>query len=302
MTTDIHSYNRDEITAFLEEKCNRYAFSTHQNCKNKDRKGEIENEFSELSRACFLSNVKSVLGFDIYQYTNFDYEKQNFIPYIFDFLLNETLQKLEEEEGSLFSKEYNDIISKNFISTGDGGYLIFSDPLCALVFNLHFYFQLGLFNTGHLFPKLKNYIGEIIFRSAITFDNTYYYNEKPWGKAIITNSRILSKDKLDRFLIDDNTYNFFRDNCRGIENIKNICDNELIKLIGGTDSLFLKSKNNIIKLIDAQKLQDSDVKGIKLSTYNVKIKSRIMINSTSGERILDPFDYSIGNLNSTGLG
>lgn len=49
---------------------------------------------------------------------------------------------------------------------------------------------------------LYEVIGEINLRYSLTYDNLYFYNKNYYGPAIINCARIMSKDKLNRFLLD----------------------------------------------------------------------------------------------------
>lgn len=259
-----------------------------------------ENEYINLSKKYFNSNTESVLGLDIYKYSDYDEEKQNFIPFVFNLLLDETTELLIKQESKLFGSDFVIKPTENFISTGDGGYIFFFTPFHALVFNLYFYSLLHLFNTEHLFPKLKKYIGEFFIRSAMTHDKIFRFEGQPYGRAIISNARILSKDKLNRFLIDRNTFEYFNRVCNGIENISLIEESRLNKIIGNNGkTFFLEKNNNPIKNIHVQKLDDTFAKNSKLTIYNVEIQSRIIIEKT--DKILAEFFYSIGNLNTNTL-
>ena len=61
---------------------------------------------------------------------------------------------------------------------------------------------------------------------------------KNYGTAIINNARIMSKDKLNRLLIDETTYDWFLKELNGVENIKNFV------------SVNLQKNNRIIALKD----------------------------------------------------
>jgi hypothetical protein len=175
----------------------------------------------------FLFEKKAILGLDIYKYSEYEENKQNLIPFVFDLLLDTTIDISSKMEPVLFSGTTTKIRDK-FISTGDGGFIIFETPLYALIFNFIFYAVLHLFNTGHFFPNLSKYIEDIFVRSSITYDNIYYYEKNFYGKAIINNARILSKDRLNRFIIDKDTFNYFNKYYRGIESIS-IINKETIR-------------------------------------------------------------------------
>jgi hypothetical protein len=126
----------------------------------------------------------AVLGLDIYKYSEFDEDKQNLIPLVFDIIFDEAWKHITQEIQGLPSdlplfKNIKDTREK-FIPTGDGGFLLFDKPLHALIFSLHFYAILHLFNTNHFYPRLSKYIGEIIVRGAITYDEVFEYEKILW--------------------------------------------------------------------------------------------------------------------------
>jgi hypothetical protein len=294
---------RDEITAKLEGGYKKYNLNSNHRQYDENKKQELETAFLEHSKTYFQSDNKSVLGLDIYKYSEHPEEKQNFIPYILDLLLNETVNQLKAEEKTLFGSFK---IEENFISTGDGGYVIFPKPFHALVFNFYFYSILHLFNTEHLFPELKMYIGEIFIRSVITYDKVYRYNKNSYGNAIITNARILSKDRLDRFLIDKNTFEYFNRVCNGIASIPLIDREKFQDRFGGNDTYFFKKgkteENTSFRNIHVQKLNDTLAKELKLAIYNVEIQLNILLKSTTkNEDDSIRFICSIGNLNTNNL-
>lgn len=77
------------------------------------------------------------------------------------------------------------------------------------------------FNSFILYPMLREHIGIFTIRFAITYDEIYKLDGKNYGTAIINNARIMSKDKLNRLLIDENSYDWFLKEINGVENIKN---------------------------------------------------------------------------------
>jgi hypothetical protein len=178
--------------------------------------GAPAGDLSNFSKENIKQETKAVLGLDIYNYSGYEEDKQSLIPFIFDLLLDSGFGYTRSAEKTLFK----DIaIQGHFISTGDGGFIIFPTPLHALVFNLYFSAVLHIFNSGHFCPGLSGYIGELNIRSAVTYDNIFNYENNWYGKAVIKNSRILSKDRLNRFLIDKETYNYFMKNFNGIESL-----------------------------------------------------------------------------------
>jgi uncharacterized protein (DUF433 family) len=270
----------------------------------------IENieKLKEFSQNNFKQEKKAVLGLDIYKYSNYDTERQNLIPFVFDIIKDEATKHVKLTEKTFFPLEYEN----KFISTGDGGFMIFETPLHALLFNLHFYSVLQLFNTGHFFPKLSQYIGELIIRCTITYDNIYFYEGNYYGKAIITNARILSKDKLNRFLVDKNFHDYFIRYFNGIETLSIITINNvkrILKLNEDISSWFIYKENeNIqksqlyiddrIRNIHVQKIEDLFEKEAQLIIYNIEIQILIAISDDYDPNKITEYIFSIGNTNA----
>jgi hypothetical protein len=260
-------------------------------------------DFSEYSKSHFPLEKKAILGLDIYKYGDYEENKQNLIPFVFDLLFDEAIGLMKRTEQTLF----NDIdIRKMFIQTGDGGYIIFDTPLHALIFNFIFYAQLHLFNTSHFYPKLSKYIGGIVIRSTITYDNLYCYEKNFYGKAIINNARILSKDRLNRFLMDKNTFDYFNMHINGLESLSIIGKNKMMKFFKINDNFetfFFENENIInspIRNIHIQKLDDILSKDTKLTIYNIEVQVCLLITDEDknerDERETE-FIYTIGNTN-----
>jgi hypothetical protein len=242
------------------------------------------------------------LGIDIYKYSEYEETKQVLIPFVFDLILDETIETVLQSESSLFAEFTK---KDNFISTGDGGFVIFPTPLHALVFNLNLYAYLHLFNTGHFFPKLSKYIDGIVVRSSITYDNIFAYENNYYGKAIIVNSRILAKDRLNRFLVDKNTHDYFSKYFNGIESLiitRAIDIKRILKIEGKLDSYIFNNKfrneilNPWLKNIHIQKVIDLFSKNTKLIIYNVEIQ---FLGGYIRENVEDSvaFVLTIGNTN-----
>ena len=152
---------------------------------------------------------KSILGVDIRQYGSFDDFEQPLIPILYRILFEETINHCLATQEFLFQTYDSDLIGKQTIDTGDGGYIIFDTPLHSLLFASSFAFILRLFNSYHLFPKLRTAIGEINLRYAITYDRLYSIQKNYYGRSIINNSRIIAKDTLNRCLMDEGSYQWF---------------------------------------------------------------------------------------------
>jgi hypothetical protein len=171
---------------------------------------------------------KTVVGIDIYQYSQYEESVQILIPIIFQEIYKNCIYMCWANEKYLFQK-YEEVkqLSEQFIDTGDGGFQIFDTPLHAIIFICHFSTAIHLYNSYSILPKMRSITGEISLRYVMTHDKTYKIitydeNKRYYGPSIINNARILGKDNLNRFLIDQNTYEWFMMKISGIENLEHL--------------------------------------------------------------------------------
>lgn len=291
---------------------------------NKDDKYSTNFNTEELNKINkLLNNFSTVVGIDIYKYSQFEKNKQIFIPHLFESLFEETWQLIRPNYDYLF-QNYNRIgeVEDNnkmnykdyFISTGDGGFQILETPIHGIIFILTFATILRLYNSDLFMRKLHSKVGKIEVRYAITYDNVYKYKDNFYGTAIINNSRIMSKDKLNRLLIDNNSYDWFLDRIIGIENLMSISLKDLIiiddflnfdqeRIESDRNALIPKEANIIskegLKSIDVQKIGEIKQKQTLLDIYNLHIQAVVEYsNLFKQERIIT---VSVGNLNVTGI-
>ena len=127
---------------------------------------------AELEKSFGLETVsrKSVLGLDIYQYSSYGEFEQMLIPFLFKTMLNTTIDLCIDNHPFIFQDYTRERIEKNFISTGDGGFLIFDTPLHSLLFACNYAVVLRIYNAFHFYPRLRKIIGGIKLES----DNRYY--------------------------------------------------------------------------------------------------------------------------------
>ena len=128
---------------------------------------------------------KSVLGIDIFKYSSFGSLEQTLIPFLFKTLFKLTIKLCFTNHKYLFQKTSEEEINRTFISTGDGGYLLFDTPLHSLVFAINFAVVLRIYNAFHLYPRLRKIIGAVNMRYAITYDRVYIFDNNFYGRAII---------------------------------------------------------------------------------------------------------------------
>lgn len=253
---------------------------------------------------------KVVLGVDIYKYSEYASIPQVFVPVLFGNLYSMTVSNVLDYEPFIFNgygKTLKDFNSK-FISTGDGGFQIFDNPIEAIVFSIYFQLNVKRFNSGasknELLKKLNKLVGHIELRYAITSDKLYSYNSNYYGAAIISNSRILSKDHLNRVLIDDNTSAWLIHNINSIENLLDI-DKE-----GFLSTNFFKSykrelktilfeKKGSFKSVDVLKIGTIKSKNTDLNIYNLHLQT--LIRLVIDKHAYDIYIITLGNLNTKGI-
>ena len=278
---------------------------------NSLRKLKIENidlkELENLAREA--QKEKAVLGIDIYRYSEYPIEKQVYIPILFDFIYILCVQDCLEKEEFFFKKYKNfNFFKKHFIGTGDGGFQIFDNPLEAIVFSIYFQTYIKKFNSGTMIsPAIDNLhrvIGTIELRYALTFDKIHQYNSNFYGSAIINNSRILAKDKLNRYLCDSMTYQWFEKNVNGFENLSVLHKLDLLKTNyfkkyeSSLKSELFDTTKTLVKSSIALKIGDIQSKNTNLSIYNLYIQA--LMNRKSSKNY-DDYVISVGNLNTKGI-
>ncbi|MCW7479369.1 hypothetical protein ND856_18865 [Leptospira bandrabouensis] len=272
----------------------------------------------------------SVLGIDILDYSQFPEPQQIFVPKILDKILETAFNDILEFEDYLFQNEIKTYSIRNsFIDQGDGGFYILETPLHSIILALYIESALRRFNSFNLMSKIRSIVGPLKLRYSITYDTLYRYegkwtgdNGKFYGPAIIHCARIMSKDKLDRCLIDESSYLWFLEKMQGIESLK-IIPFEHIKLlfpnylaqyapkeksgeIGSFKSFTLRDsqseKESHIESVDILKIGQISVKKDKLNIYNLHMQ--MSFSHTLDESDPHSWKYyliSLGNLNPEGL-
>ena len=104
---------------------------------------DLEQYFDDKIHPESFSN-KSILGMDIFQYSQYELKKQTLIPFLFK-LIQDAVHKNCLESNSYLFQKYADKekIEKDFIHTGDGGFQILDTPLHAVTLG-------GLLPHAHL--------------------------------------------------------------------------------------------------------------------------------------------------------
>jgi hypothetical protein len=263
----------------------------------------------------FIEN-KTVLGIDIYKYSEYAEDAQVYVPVLFNSIYSLTSNICLKKESFFFSSyaQKDSDFKMSFISTGDGGFQIFDNPIQAIIFGAYFELNVRRFNSGSYVSKLNINLFKIVdrieLRYCITTDKIYNYDRNFFGTGIINNARILAKDNLNRLLIDSNTYKWFDNYLNTIENLTEIkkadflkltffknCDKENVTIIFNDDSDY-----NVIKSIDILKIGHIKSKNTNLEVYNLKLQLLMSFdNSKIFKKEYKKFSYTIGNLNTQGI-
>ena len=272
--------------------------------------------YHELEKYVNLKNFPrfSVLGIDIYRYGLYKHLEQTMIPTLFKILFDKAIRLCLENNQFVFQNYTKEKIEKSFISTGDGGFLIFETPLHALFFAINFEVMVRAFNSYHHFPKLRKIIGSISLRYAITYDTIFHFENNFYGSAIINNARILEKDSLNRCLLDQRTYEWFLTNIDGIENLQTYTIHDIANIYEFTsyDKRFIKSgENDIIntRLSRYTGIINSDIlrigqfqsKETQMNIFNLHLQITLYASADNNKGTKRRITVSLGNLNTSGI-
>jgi hypothetical protein len=277
---------------------------------------QSDDLYHELANYVNLKSFKrvSVLGIDIYRYGLYKHLEQTMIPTLFKILFDKTVRLCLENNQFVFQNYNKEKIEKAFISTGDGGFLIFDTPLHSLFFAINFEMMVRAFNAYHLFPKLRNIIGSLSLRYAVTFDTIFHFENNYYGSAIINNARILEKDSLNRCLLDQRTYEWFLTNIDGIENLQTYTIYDIANIYDFTtyDKSFIKSgKNDIINIrlsrysgiinSDILRIGQIESKTILMNIFNLHLQVTLFAYADNKKDSKRRITVSLGNLNTAGI-
>jgi hypothetical protein len=310
MERKVKKFNLDELLGLLRE------YDTESTFEKVNIIPHSDDLYSALDKFINVKSFKrlSVLGIDIYRYGLYKHLEQILIPPLFKILFQKAIRLCLENNQFVFQKYTRERIEKAYISTGDGGFVIFDTPLHALFFAINFEVVVRAYNSYHLFPKLRNIIGSISLRYAITFDTIFNFDSNYYGSAIINNARILQKDTLNRCLIDQQTYDWFLINIDGIENlqilnIKNIAN---IYHFQDYDKKYIKEgENEVINTrisrysgiinSDILKIGQIHSKEAQINIFNLHIQASMRVYSDRKKDLKRTITVSLGNLNTSGI-
>lgn len=253
---------------------------------------------------------KVVLGIDIYKYSQYPAIEQVYIPVIFERFYSMTVANVKKHESYLFPEYGNNLTDykKHFISTGDGGFQIFENVLQALVFASYFQVILKRYCTGGsttiLDKNLYKLVSSIDLRFAISLDKLYNYKGNYFGPAIINNARILSKDSLNRLLIDFNSIQWLNKSINSPENLMDInkealSKTEYFKKFDKDLGTVMFDEPNKILSVDVQKVGTIKVKETSLDIFNMHLQAKLDLKVDHKEYSI--YVVSLGNLNTSGI-
>jgi hypothetical protein len=257
---------------------------------------------------------RSVLGIDIYRYGLFKHFEQVLIPPLFKILFEKAIRLCLENNQFIFQRYTKENIEKSFISTGDGGFVIFETPLHSLFFAINFEMVIRAYNSYHLFPKLRNIIGSLSLRYAISYDTIFHFDNNFYGSAIINCARILDKDTLNRCLIDQSTYDWFLISIDGLENLQVLTIEDISNIYDFLDydrKFLTEGENEILddKTTRRSGIINSDIlkvgqiqsKETLINIYNLHLQVTMQVWSDRKVESKRTITVSLGNLNTSGI-
>lgn len=259
---------------------------------------------------------RAVLGIDVYRYSQLGPLEQSLVPFVLRLLYNQARDWCRTGSAYLFQKYTEQDFADHYIDTGDGGFLLFDTPVHALAFAVDFELALRAFNSFRYYPRLRSVLGtDISLRYAMTYGDVFSFETSFYGPSIITNARLLSKDHLNRFLIDQNTFDWYTKAIRGIENMPCIGLRDLqslpdfadydSSLIDKDEGLYFpresSPKDTPWKDVDVLKLGDVPAKSQTVCVYGLHIHYLSMLVDDSDNTKRVRFTISLGNLNTSGI-
>jgi len=310
MKSNLKNILHSEIRKILEKKDKRVIFEKTNIIPDHRKLLEDLKHYISYDKI----KRKAVLGIDMYQYSSYGEFEQTLIPFLLKTMFDSTIKLCLENHKFIFQKYTRTRIERNFISTGDGGFYMFDNPLQALLFASNFAVVLRVFNAYHYYPRLRRIIGGINMRYAITYDKVYTFDNNYYGRGIINNARILIKDNLNRCLIDEHVHSWFTTNLDGVENLQIATISEIANVFEfskGYDRKYLENKDEVFEDEPSRKygIINSDIlkvgfiqsKETSISVYNLHLQVTIKLindDDPSQKRLIT---VSLGNLNMTGI-
>jgi class 3 adenylate cyclase len=182
-----------------------------------NRKADTVAKFADILSES--ERTKAVLGIDVYRYSKMEHVPQALLPYVIDVAFHATVRNVLDHETAFFDAVRADEVTRSLIRTGDGFFAFFEDPIRALVFCIYLQANVATFNSHNMSPGLRAAIGEISVRYALTYGPVYDYEGTYYGDTIIRNSRLMSMDALNRFLMGQNCAEWFMKWTNGLDTL-----------------------------------------------------------------------------------
>jgi hypothetical protein len=307
---NLKTLSYDELRKILEEHDQRVVFEKTNIIPDSQELYEVLRKhisYNDIGR-------KSVLGIDIFKYSSYGVFEQTLIPFLFKTLFKNATRLCLTNHRFIFQHYDEEYFQKNFISTGDGGYIMFDTPLHSLVFAINFAVMLRVYNAYHLYPRLRRIIGGVSMRYAITLDKIYMFENNFYGRGIINCARMLSKDDLNRCLIDENVHSWFTINMEGVENLQVITIDDIANiydfknydrslLASSNDEIFQHDVTRRYGIINADILKIGKIssKETELSIYNLHLQVTLNLTNDDDPSQKKTITFSLGNLNTSGI-
>ena len=310
MENKVRKLQHDELLEILRQYDTESIFDKVNMIPDSEDLHEALSEYINLR-----SFVKrSILGIDIYRYGLYKHLEQVLIPPLFKLLFEKAIRLCLENNQFIFQRYTKEKIEKSFISTGDGGFVIFETPLHSLFFAINFEMVIRAYNSYHLFPKLRNIIGSLSLRYAISYDTIFHFDNNFYGSAIINCARILDKDTLNRCLIDQSAYDWFLISIDGLENLQVLTIEDISNIYDFLDyerKFLTEGENEILdnKTTRRSGIINSDIlkvgqiqsKETLINIYNLHLQVTMQVWSDRKVESKRTITVSLGNLNTSGI-
>jgi len=202
---ELFTFSKEEIAKLISSKdINEFGAYCHEDVDESDL---LQLLNSKIETDNFTS--KTVLGIDIYNYSQYKPLEQSLIPILFKLIYDKASVLCKSDSSFIFQNYEQETFIGQFIDTGDGGFQIFDTPIHAMAFAINFQMIVRYYNSFRYFPKLRKIIGPLGLRYAMTHDKIYKFNNNYFGPSIINNSRILNVttcyfSKIKSFMINVN--------------------------------------------------------------------------------------------------
>lgn len=293
-----------DILNAVDSPANAPPFASSDNVVDSTFANAVSGYFAEGRE-----ELKTVLGLDIYKYSEFAAESQRLVPVVFRLIYGMACSLVVMHEPMLFGEED---FAATFISTGDGGFQIFETPLQGIIFATAVQVALSAYNTAIIYPRTREFVGGLTMRYALTRDLVFRLDDNWYGSGIISNARILSRDHLNRFLVDGHTVAWFDKVLGSVESLL-IQQQEDIKHFSHNTadaesgkSMFFDAKGdgtlpqNCFRALDLQRIGTVTAKGQPLEVFNLHLQV-VIRNILESRGINRQSIVTLGNLNSAGI-